>query len=316
MSGKTKKKFRFSLKLAGVLIGIIAGAILIALVVAYFFEASREITEKGLRFGELDFGYRIAFILKKYGLSMLNGAGRSLLMALVGTAGGSIIGFVCGIIQTTPANNPVSKALLGVVKLILNIYVEVFRGTPMMVQAVFIFYGAKMLFGLNMEAFTAGLVVITINTGAYMAESVRGGIISVDNGQFEGAQSIGMNHFQTMLYVVLPQALRNIMPQISNNFIINIKDSCVLAVISVSELFFESKSAAGVYYSYFEVYTITMVMYLVMTVFFSRTLRFVEKLMDGPDNYELAANDLLVATSGPLSAPKVQKGKGDIRDGR
>ena len=307
----TKKKL--TAKTVKYLVLIIIGALLVGLFVAYFVETSGRIENEGLRIQSMSFMQIIVFILQKYGLSMLRGAGLSLLLAFVGTAGGCVIGFVCGICTTIPTSerdSAVKRALLWVVRLVINIYVEVFRGTPMMVQAMFIFYGAKMIFGLNMEPFTAGLWIITINTGAYMAESVRGGIISVDRGQTEGAQSIGMTHFQTMFYVVIPQALRNIMPQIGNNFIINVKDSCVLSVISVVELFFASKGAAGAYYRQFEVYTITMVMYLVMTVTLSRLLRWIEGKMDGPDNYKLAAEDQLVPTSGTLRA------KEDIRDGR
>lgn len=104
-----------------------------------------------------------------------------------------------------------------------------------------------------------------------------------------------------MLYVILPQAVRNIMPQIGNNLIINIKDTCVLSVISVVELFFASKSVSGSYYVFFETYTVTMVMYLIMTVFFSRLLRYMEKKMEGPQSYDLATTDTLAHTSGMLN---------------
>ena len=116
----------------------------------------------------------------------------------------------------------------------------------MIVQAMVVYYGAMSLFDIDMSAMFAGFLVVSINTGAYMAETVRGGIESIDEGQREAAVAIGMDHFQTMRYVVLPQALRNIMPQIGNNLIINIKDTSVLNVISVTELYFASKSAAGV----------------------------------------------------------------------
>ena len=96
-----------------------------------------------------------------------------------------------------------------------------------------------------------------------MAETVRGGILSIDEGQTEGAKAIGMTHFQTMLYVILPQALRNIMPQIGNNLIINIKDTCVLSVIGIVELFYATKSVAGALYTYFESFAIAMVIYFV-----------------------------------------------------
>ena len=211
-----------------------------------------------------DFFGRILFILQKYGVSFLNGAGKTMAIALVGTLIGCIIGFAVGIVQTIPVDkkdNPVKRGVLGLIKLILNIYVEVFRGTPMMVQAMFIYYGSSVLFGFNMSQTFAAYFIISINTGAYMAETVRGGILSIDPGQTEGAKAIGMNHIQTMVNVIMPQALRNIMPQIGNNLIINIKDSSVLSVIGVVELFYATKGVAGAYYTYFEAFTITMVIY-------------------------------------------------------
>lgn len=120
-----------------------------------------------------------------------------------------------------------------------------------------------------------------------MAESVRGGIISVDPGQTEGAKAIGMTHFQTMTNVILPQAFRNILPQIGNNLIINIKDTSVLSIISIVDLFFVHKSVAGALYTYFESATIVMLIYLTMTVITSKLLLLWEKKMDGAENYEL-----------------------------
>jgi putative lysine transport system permease protein len=253
-----------------------------------------------------DYLGRIFFIIEEYGVSLLRGAGTTLLIAVVSTFIGCIIGFIVGIIQTIPVSkkdNPIKRVSLFIVRLILNIYVEVFRGTPMMVQAVFIYFGAMKLFEIDMNYMFAAFFIVSINTGAYMAETVRGGILSIDAGQTEGAKAIGMTHFQTMLYVILPQATRNIMPQIGNNLIINIKDTCVLSVISVVELFFTSKGISGTYYIFFETFTITMVIYLVMTVFFSRLLRFLEKKMDGPDSYDLATTDTLAHTSGLYKYP-------------
>ena len=154
-----------------------------------------------------DFFGRILFILQKYGVSFLNGAGKTMALALVGTLIGCIIGFAVGIVQTIPVDkkdNPVKRGVLGLIKLILNIYVEVFRGTPMMVQAMFIYYGSSVLFGFNMSQTFAAYFIISINTGAYMAETVRGGILSIDPGQTEGAKAIGMNHIQTMVNVIMP----------------------------------------------------------------------------------------------------------------
>jgi His/Glu/Gln/Arg/opine family amino acid ABC transporter permease subunit len=249
-----------------------------------------------------DFGSWILYILQLFGSSLLRGAGTTIVIALVGTFFGCVIGFIIGIIQTIPLQkqDPLwKKILLKVVWALLYVYVEVFRGTPMMVQAVFIYFGL-MYFGINMSMWTAAFFIVSINTGAYMAETVRGGILSIDEGQTEGAKAIGMNHVQTMLNVILPQALRNILPQIGNNLIINIKDTCVLSMIGTVELFFSSKQVAGAYYVYFPTYTITMAMYLVMTIFFSRLLRVLEKKLDGPDSYVLATKDMLAPTSGLL----------------
>lgn len=251
-----------------------------------------------------DFFGRIIFLLDKYGGSFLRGAGSTLLIAIVSTAIGCIIGFIVGIIQTIPvgkSDNIIKRIILKVVNIILYIYVEVFRGTPMMVQAMFIYYGSAAIFNIHMGKWFAAFFIVSINTGAYMAETVRGGILSIDPGQTEGAKAIGMNHFQTMTSVILPQALRNIMPQIGNNLIINIKDTCVLSAISIVELFFATKSVAGTYYTYFEANTITMAMYLIMTLFFSRLLRWMEGRMDGSDSFDMATTDTLAHTSGMLS---------------
>ena len=134
------------------------------------------------------------------------------------------------------------------------------------------------------------VLIVSVNTGAYMAEIVRGGIISVNKGQKEAACAIGMTHWQSMVHVVLPQAVRNIMPSIGNEFVVNIKDSSVLNVISVNELFFMSKSAAGTYLRYFEVFFITACIYLVLTFTVTRLLRLLERRMDGKTNYIISVS--------------------------
>jgi len=239
-----------------------------------------------------------------YGPQYLEGARNTIIISLVGTVIGCLIGFAVGIVQTIPTtkNDPTwKKVVLGVVKAILKIYVEVFRGTPMIVQSVFIYYGAIMIFDLRMDIWSAAFFIVSINTGAYMAETVRGGILSIDPGQTEGAKAIGMTHFQTMTSVIIPQAFRNIIPQIGNNLIINIKDTSVLSVISVTDLFFTHKSVSGALYMFFESATITMVIYLVLTVTASFLLRLLENKLDGDDNYDLATTDTLAYTSGMLS---------------
>ena len=270
-----------------------------------------------------DFWGRVVYLLQQYGPSFLRGAGPTMLIAVISTAVGCLIGFGVGIVQTTPTDkeHPVKYFLMKVVRFLLDAYVEIFRGTPMMVQAMFIYYGLAQLFNIHLGTMEAALFIVSINTGAYMAETVRGGILSIDPGQTEGAKAIGMTHVQTMNAVILPQALRNIMPQIGNNLIINIKDTCVLSVIGTVELFFATKSVAGAMYTYFEAFTITMAIYFVLTFSCSRLLRLCESKMDGPDSYELydlATTDTLAHTTGLYSYPKKPRENtqnNDIRDG-
>ena len=251
----------------------------------------------------------IGKLWSKYGNSYLTGIQNTLILALAATAIGCIIGFACGILNTIPCskNDPLPKRiLLKLVRIIIRVYVEVFRGTPMVLQAVFIYYGLP-YFTDNALKFTnmwvAALVVVSVNTGAYMAESVRGGIISIDPGQTEGAKAIGMTHVQTMMNVILPQALRNIMPQIGNNFIINVKDTSVMFIIGFPDFFAAHRAAVGASYLYFPSATVEMIGYLCMTLTASFLLRWVEKKLDGSSDYELVQGDPLVMTAGTYKHP-------------
>ena len=213
---------------------------------------------------------RIQYLLQQYGASFLSGAGNTMIIAIVGTFLGCLIGFIVGIIQTIPVDkrdSAVKKTLVGFLKFIMACYVEFFRGTPMMVQAMFIYYGSAYLFNINMSMWFAAF------------------------------------------FVILPQALRNIMPQIGNNLIINIKDTCVLSIIGIVELFYTTKGVAGAYYTYFESFTIAMVMYFILTFVCSRLLRLLEHKMEGPQNYDLATTDTLAHTSGLYSYPKKKEEK-------
>ncbi|QOS99879.1 amino acid ABC transporter permease [Brevibacterium sp. JNUCC-42] len=223
----------------------------------------------------------------------LRGAGITLLIALIGTIVGAIIGLLAGIIRTIPMpGGGVKRFFLKTLNVILSMYIEFFRGTPMIVQAMAIFYGAALAFGWHINPIIAGVVIVSINTGAYMAEIVRGGIISVDKGQFEAAQAIGMNHIQTMMNVVLPQVIRNILPATGNQFIINIKDTAVLSVISVTELFFQTKTVSGNNFRYFESFFIACIIYFVMTYSITLILRYFERKLDGSDNYMITASQI------------------------
>lgn len=235
----------------------------------------------------------ILTLLNQNGGVYLQGIANTLILATIGTFLGCLIGFLCGILNTIPhthADPAPKRAALAVIRAVIRIYVEVFRGTPMILQAVFIYYGLP-YFTNNALQFNSmwgvAIFVVSINTGAYIAESVRGGIISVDPGQTEGARAIGMTHFQTMRYVILPQALRNLLPQIGNNFIINIKDTSVMFIIGFAEFFSVHKMVSGASYQYFPSATVEMAGYLTLTLLSSFLLRKLEKLLDGDDSYEI-----------------------------
>ncbi len=218
----------------------------------------------------------------------LRGAGMTLFISIIGTVIGAIIGLVIGTIRTIPMpDKGFKRIILKIVNALLTVYVEFFRGTPMIVQATVIYYGTPLFFGIDMDRNFAAIFIVSINTGAYIAEIVRGGIISIDKGQFEAAHAIGMNHIKTMLYVVLPQVIRNILPAVGNEFVINIKDTSVLNVIAVTELFFQAKSIAGNNFRYFETYLVACIMYLIMTLTVTRILRIIERKLDGPDNFNV-----------------------------
>ena len=173
-----------------------------------------------------------------------------------------------------------------------------FRGTPMIVQAVFIYYGLIQA-GVKLGMWPIGFLVVSINTGAYMAETVRGGIVSIDPGQTEGDD--GRRHdaladdgaCDPAAGAAQTSSRRSV-----NNFIINIKDTSVLSVISITDLFFVHKSVVGALYTYFESATIVMIIYLTMTLLASHLLRLWEKALDGPQNYDLNTTDTLAYTSG------------------
>lgn len=252
----------------------------------------------------------IAKLWTKYGAShYLPGILNTLVLALIATAIGCVIGFICGVLNTIPYSKNdsiVKRFFLKLIRVVVRIYVEVFRGTPMVLQAVFVYYGLP-YFTDNAVKFSniwvAAILVVSINTGAYMAESVRGGIISIDLGQTEGAKAIGMTHVQTMLSVILPQALRNIMPQIGNNFIINVKDTSVMFIIGFPDFFSAHRAAVGASYLYFPSATVEMAGYLTMTLIASFLLRWVEQKLDGDSSYELVQDDSLTMTAGTYSHP-------------
>ena len=251
----------------------------------------------------------VALLWEKYASSYLTGMGRTLLLAVIATLAGCVIGFACGVVQTIPCSKNdffLKRVLLGLVRGILRAYIEIFRGTPMILQAVFIYFGLPYFTNNAMQfrnLWAVSILVVSINTGAYMAESVRGGILSIDRGQTEGAKAIGMTHVQTMTSVILPQAFRNIMPQIGNNFIINVKDTSVLFIIGFPDFFAAHRAAVGASYLYFPSATVEMAGYLTMTLIASFLLRWIERKLDGDSSYELVMDDQLTMTAGTYNHP-------------
>ncbi len=223
---------------------------------------------------------------------LLRGVGYTMLIALVGTIAGLLIGLATGVLRTCPqSKNGFVSFLQRVLNSIIAVYVEVFRGTPMMVQAMVIYWGyAFATGGETLPLIPSGILIVSINTGAYMAEIVRGGIISIDKGQFEGASAVGMTHWQTMLHIILPQVLRNILPSVANEFVINIKDTSVLNVIGVTELYYFAgiikKESAMV----FETYLVVCVIYFILTFTVTRILRLIEKKLQITDSFVICGS--------------------------
>ena len=235
------------------------------------------------------FGW-IIFLIQQYHGYYLQGLLTTLETSLAGTICGCFLGFLVGIIQATDIraqDNMIKKILLGIPWVIAKIYVTIFRGTPMIVQAMVIYYGSSTVFGIDLKPFNAAIFIILLNTGAYMSETVRGGINSIDVGQIEGAKALGMGYVPMMIYIILPQTFKIIAPQIGNTFVANIKDTSVLNVIAVTELFYITKVAAGTYFRMFEAYTITALIYLTLTLLFNCLLKLIEKYMAGKESYEV-----------------------------
>ena len=223
---------------------------------------------------------------------LLRGVGYTMLIAIIGTLAGLLIGLATGVLRTCPiSKNPVVRILQQIANGIISVYVEVFRGTPMMVQAMVIYWGyAFASGGEQLPLIPSGILIVSINTGAYMAEIVRGGIISIDKGQFEGAAAVGMTHWQSMRHVIIPQVLRNILPSVANEFVINIKDTSVLNVIGVTELYYFAGIIKRQSFQTFQTYFVICVIYFVLTFSVTRILRLIEKKMAGAESFTICGS--------------------------
>ncbi|MEE3419563.1 MAG: amino acid ABC transporter permease [Lachnospiraceae bacterium] len=235
------------------------------------------------------------FMARKYAHMFWTATLVTLLVAVVGTLLGFVLGFAVGVVENMkihPEDSAARKAVTRILKIIVGIYVEIFRDTPMIVQGMVIYYGLRQN-NFMITSIAAGILVTVLNTGAYMGETVRGGIDSVDPGQEEGALAMGMSHAGAMLYIILPQALKNIFPEMGNTFLNNLKMTSVLNVIGVSELFLMAKTAGGAYYKYYEAYLVIAIIYLILCFVLNRVFLAIERKLKETKNYELATEYLV-----------------------
>lgn len=217
-------------------------------------------------------------IALRYATLFISGSKNTLIIALSATIIGLFIGLLMGLVRSIKIDakdSILQKSTKKILQLFSTLYIEIFRGTPMMVQAIFIYYTFLPLF--RNSKLLAGVVVVSINTGAYMAEIIRAGIQSLDKGQNEAARSLGLSNRQTMILVILPQAIKNAFPSIGNEFVVNIKDTSVLNVIGVTELYFQSVSVAGINYRFVDTFTVTALIYLFLTYSTTSLLKWLEK---------------------------------------
>jgi len=236
----------------------------------------------------------VVFLAHKYVNLFNTGTWITLYVSVLGTLVGFVLGFAIGIIEDvslSSEDNALKKGAIRTVKLVSWLYVELFRGTPMIVQGMIIYYGLLQA-DVKITSVAAGILVTILNTGAYMSETVRGGIKSIDVGQREGALAMGMSPIRTMFSIVLPQAFRNIIPEMANMFLTNLKMTSVLNVIGVSELFMMAKTAGGTYYKYFEAYLVIAAIYMVLCFVFNRVFLWIEKRMAIKADYVIAAEYL------------------------
>ena len=223
--------------------------------------------------------------LANYGGLLAAAMGQTLLLALCGLFFACIIGLVVGLMSVVK-----NRAC----NIIATIFVDVIRGVPMIVLAFYVFFAVPMLLNnimhlntmlgintqLTLTALQAGTICLALNCGAYMAEIIRAGIESVDKGQMEAARSLGLSYWKAMAKVVLPQAIRTMIPSIINQFIITLKDTSILSVIGFPELVNTAKNVVANTMSAFQVWSIVALMYLIVITLLSRLAKRVERRLN------------------------------------
>jgi glutamine transport system permease protein len=201
---------------------------------------------------------------------LLGGVKWTIIITIVGLVFGFILGTTSGLMKLSRSS--LSRRIAGA-------YIESVRGTPLMVQVMFLYFGMPLALGMRIPPLTAGITAIAVNSGAYIAEIVRGAVQSINKGQVEAGRSIGLNRIQTMRYVIWPQALKRMIPPLGNQFIISLKDTSLLVVIGVAELTRQGQEIVADTFRAFEVWLTVAILYLVMTMTLSKVLQIVEKRM-------------------------------------
>ena len=213
-------------------------------------------------------------IMSTYGSLLLRAMGQTLLLALCGLLFGTLLGMIFGILSVVKNK---------VCNVIAMVFVDVVRGVPMIVLAMFVFFGVPYCLnnmigmGVTLTALQAGTICLALNCGAYMAEIIRAGIQSVDKGQMEAARSLGLPYWRAMQRVVLPQAIRTMVPSIINQFIITLKDTSILSVIGFPELVNTAKNVVANTFKSFQVWGIVAVMYLIIILILSKAAKCLER---------------------------------------
>ena len=210
----------------------------------------------------------------------LEGVKYKLVISLITVIFGAIFGSVLFFMKTSNFHIWRIKPL----KIIAVVYIEIIRGTPMLLQILIMYAGSKMFFGIDLSPFTSAIIAIALNSAAYVSEIVRAGIEAVDKGQMEAARSLGMRKSTAMVLIVIPQAIKNILPAIGNEFVAIIKESSMASIIGVNELMFAAKVVVGSTYRWLEPYIVAAGFYFIMTFTLGRIISLIERRMKRSDS--------------------------------
>lgn len=221
--------------------------------------------------------YRIFIEEEGYKL-MLEGLQHTILIALCSLVIGIVMGTLLSVAKVTPRTNPIVRVL----HFLADVYITVIRGTPVVVQLLLIYFA--ILSPLGWDALVVAILVFGINSSAYVAEIIRGGILAVDKGQMEAGRSLGLSYGTTMLRIVLPQAIKNILPALGNEFIVLIKETSVASFITVTDLTRAAQSLNGKYYDVFVTYLVLAVVYLVLVMIATFFVNLMERRLRRSDN--------------------------------